>query len=242
MSFKLDTRQFERRLAQYIPLARKDIADELNRRSANILMWAIKYTEKANLGALRSIFARSATVYTTAKSISRSSGARGIKIRKPSKKVIRGTMDGYRIANYRRNIKLGRRPTGNPPGGGLGGASMKAYIRKTFRALGSAVGYLKSGWIPALRVFKESGSAGDQTAKIKGKRGTASYGGGTRAKPGEIIRSYFYSTVNPRTYARGPVSIDKRLNTALQKAIDHQTRDMMEYINDRIKKRADKSL
>ena len=117
MSFKLDTRQFERRLAQYVPLARKDIADELNRRSANILMWAIKYTEKASLGALRSIFARSATVMrpTTSKKT-------GItRITKPRQKVVHGTMDGYRIANYRRNIRLGRRPTGNPPGGGLGG-------------------------------------------------------------------------------------------------------------------------
>jgi hypothetical protein len=150
-------------------------------------------------------------------------------------------MDGYRIANYRRNIRLGRRPTGNPPGGGLGGASMKAYIRKMTRSLGSAIGYLKSGWLPALRIFKETGGSGD-SAKLKGRKGTANYGGGTRAKPGEIIRSYFYSTANPRTFARGPVSIDKRLNTALQKAIDHQTRDMMVYINDRLKKRADKSL
>ena len=62
MSFKLDTRQFERRLEQYIPLARKDIADELNRRSANILMKAIRNTEKASLGALRAVFAKSATV------------------------------------------------------------------------------------------------------------------------------------------------------------------------------------
>lgn len=238
MSFKLDTKQFERRLAQYVPLARKDIADELNRRSANILMWAIKYTEKASLGALRAIFARSKTVMRP--TTSKKTGV--TKFTRPRQKVIHGTMDGYRIANYRRNIRLGRRPTGNPPGGGLGGASMKAYIRKTFRALGSAVGYLKSGWIPALRIFKESGSAGEQTARLKGKRGTASYGGGTKAKPGEIIRSYFYSTANPRTFARGPVSIDKRLNTALQKAIDNQTRDMMEYINRKMKERADKSL
>jgi hypothetical protein len=236
MSFKLDTRQFERRLEQYVPLARKDIADELNRRSANILMWAIKYTEKANLGALRAIFAKSATVMRPV-----TSKKTGITRFTKPRKVVRGTMDGYRIANYRRNIRLGRRPTGNPPGGGLGGDSMKAYIRKTFRALGSAVGYLKAGWIPALRVFKEAGGS-SESAKLKGRKGTASYGGGTRAKPGEIIRSYFYSTANPRTFARGPVSIDKRLNTALQKAIDHQTRDMMEYINRKLKERADKSL
>lgn len=237
MSFKLDTRQFERRLEQYIPLARKDIADELNRRSANILMKAIRNTERANLGALRSIFSKYAMVMrpTTSKKT-------GItKLTKPRQRVIRGTLDGYRIANYRRNIRMGRRPTGNPPGGGLGGASMRAYIRKTFRALGSAVGYLKSGWIPALRVFKASGGAVD-TAKLKGKKGTASFGGGTRAKPGDIIRSYFYSTANPRTFARGPVSIDKRLNTALQKAVDEETADMMVYINRKLKERADKSL
>lgn len=237
MSFKLDTRQFERRLEQYIPLARKDIADELNRRSANILMKAIRNTEKASLGALRAIFAKSATVMRP--TTSRKTGI--TRFTKPRQKAIRGTLDGYRIANYRRNIRMGRRPTGNPPGGGLGGASMKAYIRKTFRALGSAVGYLKSGWIPALRVFKASGGAVD-TAKLKGKKGTASFGGGTRAKPGDIIRSYFYSTANPRTFARGPVSIDKRLNTALQKAVDEETADMMVYINRKLKERADKSL
>lgn len=237
MSFKLDTRQFERRLEQYIPLARKDIADELNRRSANILMKAIRNTEKASLGALRAIFAKSATVYRP--TTSKKTGV--TKFGKPRQKVIHGTMDGYRIANYRRNIKMGRRPTGNPPGGGLGGASMKAYIRKTFKALGSAVGYLKAGWLPALRVFKESGKSTD-SAKLRGGKGTASHGGGTKAKPGELVRSYFYSTANPRTYVKGPVSIDQRLNIALQKAVDEETADMMVYINRKIKERADKSL
>lgn len=237
MSFKLDTRQFERRLEQYIPLARKDIAEEVNRRSANILMKAISNTEKASIGALRAIFAKSATVMRP--KLNKKTGE--IKFTKPKKKVIHGTMDGYRIANYRRNIRMGRRPTGNPPGGGLGGASMKAYIRKTFRALGSSVGYLKAGWLPALSVFKTSGGRGD-SAKLKSKKGSASFGGAEKAKPGDIIRSYFYSTANPRTFARGPVSIEKRLNTALQKAVDEETKDMMIYINKKLKERADKSL
>jgi len=237
MSFKLDTRQFERRLEQYVPLARKDITDELNRRSASILMKAIRITEKASLGALRSLFSKNATVMRV-----RTNKKTGVtRITKPKQKVVHGTMDGYRIANYRRNIRMGRRPTGNPPGGGLGGASMKAYIRKTFKALGSAVGYLKSGWLPALRVFKQSGGAGD-SAKLKGKKGTASFGGGTRATPGETMRAYFYSTANPRTFAKGPVSIETRLNSALQKAVDEETEDMMPYIFRKIQERADKSL
>jgi hypothetical protein len=237
MSFKLDTRQFERRLEQYVPLARKDITNELNRRSANILMKAIANTEKASLGALRSLFSRNATVMRA-----RTNKKTGVtRITKPRQRVVHGTMDGYRIANYRRNIRLGRRPTGNPPGGGLGGASMKAYIRKTFKALGSAVGYLKSGWLPALRVFKQAGGASD-SAKLRGKKGTASFGGGTRATPAETIRTYFYSTANPRTFAKGPVSIETRLNTALQKAVDEETEDMIPYIFRKIQERADKSL
>lgn len=237
MSFKLDTRQFERRLEQYIPLARKDIADELNRRSANILMWAIKYTEKAALNELRNIFTKSSTVMRAVTPRK----TKQTRFTKPRKRI-GGTLDGYRILNYRRNIRLGRRPTGNPPGGGLGGQSMREYVKKTFRALGSAVGYLKSGWLPALQVFKQTGGSAPDTAKLKGKRGTASFGGGTRAKPGDIIRSYFYSTANPRTFARGPVPIEARLNTALQKAVDNQTADMMIYINRKMKERADKSL
>lgn len=238
MGFKLDTGQFERRLAQYMQFARKDITEEVNRRSANILMWAIKYTEKANLERIRSIFAKSAMVMKVRKS--KKTGITSFT--KPKKSVVHGTMAGYKIANYRRNIRLGRLPTGNPPGGGLGGDSMKAYIRKTFRGLGSAVGYLKSGWLPALAIFKNGGRASEETAKLKGKKGTASFGGGLIAKPGPIIRSYFYSTANPRTYAKGPASIDQRLNIALQKAVDNQTRDMMDYINRKMQERADKSL
>lgn len=233
MSFKLDTTRFERALVQYVPMARKDITDEVNRRSANILMWAIKYTAKANISSLRSIFSK----YSTLPPKMTKSGKPG----KARQKFQRGTLDGYRIANYRRNIRLGRMPTGNPPGGGLGGASMKAYIRKTFRSLGSAVGYLKAGWIPALRIFKQAGGSSD-SAKLKGRGGTASYGGGIKATPGEVIRSYFFSTASPRTYAAGPVQIDKRLNDALQKAVDNQTKDMMEYIVTRLKARGDKAL
>lgn len=236
MSFKLDTSKFERALVQYVPLARKDITDEVNRRSANILMWAIKYTAKASPAIVRAIFAKSSTV--TRVSVSKKTG---VAKQRQVQKFTRGTLDGYRIANYRRNIRLGRLPTGNPPGGGLGGASMRAYIRKTFKALGSSVGYLKSGWLPALKIFKQSGGA-SETAKLRGGRGTASFGGGIKAVPAELIRSYFYSTANPRTYASGPVSIDKRLNSALQQAVDNQTRDMLVYIARKLRERADKSL
>ncbi|NBW20460.1 MAG: hypothetical protein EBR82_72080, partial [Caulobacteraceae bacterium] len=63
MAFILDTKQFNRQLTIYLNETQKNVAKQVNKRSANIIMKAMQYTRRASADAINS-FMRKEVVHT----------------------------------------------------------------------------------------------------------------------------------------------------------------------------------
>jgi hypothetical protein len=216
----------------YLNYTQNNVSKEVNRRSANIIMWAMKYTKRASATSINALMRREIVHSQVVKypKAGKSGKHRTIEPKRPQ--VTRhGTLAGYKIYNYwrkRRGLKS------------LGGKDMGQKLKLFIDAVVRSTAYITAAWYPALNLFRPSGNV----AGVKppnNPKGTAMHGGGVLAKPGTIIRSYFYNTAYPQSRS------DKRTKTPsdiagppLDMAMKRETQDMKVWLEDQMQKTGDK--
>ena len=233
MSFILDTRQFNRQLATYLNFTQKNVANQVYKRSANIIMKSLQYTRRADDTSINSLMRREVIASEVVKypKAGRPGGARILQSKAP--KVTRhATLAGYKIYNYWRKRRgltalVGRQMSGK----------LKAFIDSIVQS----TAYIASGWYPALNLFKKANANMAGVKPPRNPKGTASKGGGMIAKPGLVVRSYFYNTAYPqsRSDKRG-LSVTDIAGRPLDLAMSLEEQDMKQWLESEMKKTGDK--
>jgi len=233
VSFILDTRQFNRQLATYLNFTQENVANQVNKRSANIIMKSMQYTRRADASAINALMRREVIASEVVKypKAGRPGGARILQSKAP--KVTRhATLAGYKIYNYwrkRRGLKT------------LGGKQMSGMVKRFIDSIVQSTGYITSGWYPALNLFKKANANMAGVKPPRNPKGTASKGGGMIAKPGLVVRSYFYNTAYPqsRSDKRG-LSVTDIAGRPLDLAMSLEEQDMKQWLESEMKKTGDK--
>lgn len=222
--FKLDTTDFNKTIDRYVSERNVDFVKEANRRAANIIMNAMKYTKRTNparvvaeLGAIEKVRLLKSGKETKAKR---------------NREFYKGTPVGYKIFNWRRKF----RPESLPPklrGGGLGGKKMGVLYNSFVKSAKRSCAYVVAGWIPALNRYKEIGVRAK--SEVKGKPSSRTSAGKGYAIPaqsaGDYIKTVFVNTVN---------GIEKIGQAPLRLAFRLEEFDMKQYIERKEQERLNK--
>ena len=236
MAFILDTRQFNSQLTKYLNYTQDNVASQVNKRSANIIMKSMQYTRRANAGAINALMRREVIASEVIKypKAGRAWKGKQLEPKQPKNpKVTRhATLAAYKIYNYwrkRRGMKA------------LGGKQMSGKVKIFIDSIVKSTAYITSGWYPALNLFKRAGSNVSGVKPPSNPKGTASKGGGIVAKPGPVVRSYFYNSANPpsRSDKKG-MNVSDIAGRPLDIAMSREEADMKEWLEDEMKKTADK--
>ena len=235
MAFILDTRQFNSQLTKYLNFTQKNVATQVNKRSANIIMKSMQYTRRASASAISSFMRQSVgkeTIHSEVIKYPKAGKTGKYRIVRPKNPKITRTLLVYKIYNYWRK-RRGQRPVGGKEMGGL--------AIKFLNSILSSTAYITSGWYPALNLFKRAGSNVSGVKPPSSPKGTASRGGGIVAKPGLVVRSYFYNTANPpsRSDKKG-MNVSDIAGRPLDIAMSREEADMKEWLEGEMKKTADK--
>jgi len=222
--FKLDTAEFNRTIDRYVSERNVDFVKEANRRAANIIMNAMKYTKRTNparvvaeLGAIEKVRLLKSGKETKAKR---------------NREFYKGTPAGFKIFNWRRKF----RSQSLPPklrGGGLGGKQMGVLYNSFVKSAKRSCAYVVAGWIPALNRYKEMGVRAN--SEIKRKPSSQTSAGKGYAIPaqsaGDYIKTIFVNAVN---------GIEKIGQAPLRLAFRLEELDMKQYIERKEQERLNK--
>jgi len=222
--FKLDTTDFNKTIDRYVSERNVDFVKEANRRAANSIMNAMKYTKRTNparvvaeLGAIEKVRLLKSGKETKAKR---------------NREFYKGTPVGYKIFNWRRKF----RPESLPPklrGGGLGGKKMGVLYNSFVKSAKRSCAYVVAGWIPALNRYKEIGVRAN--SEVKRKPSSKTSAGKGYAIPaqsvGDYIKTIFVNAVN---------GIEKIGQAPLRLAFRLEELDMKQYIERKEQERLNK--
>jgi hypothetical protein len=235
MDIYINSKPFETAFSDYIEKkAKPDIAKELNRRAANIIMNAMAMTQRADPDSVADDLGAYAVV-------ERKRFKKGVKAGQLHKKATTTYRDKeagkiFKILNYRRRFRadsLPKRLQGAPSGN----IKMKGFATKFVKSVKSSCGYIAAGWIPALKVFLTASKGGvlksndasqslQQRFKNIANNKFAKMGYGNPAVPSDVILKCTFGNA-----ARGANKIAKE---PLIKAINREIADMKVYIEGKI--------
>lgn len=235
MDVFVNSKPFENVFEQYIQKnAKVKIAEELNRRAANIIMEAMRLTTRVDPDTI----ADDLGAYSVHERKRFKKGAKAGQLAKNIKVTYRDKESGkiFRILNWRRKFRpdsLAKRLQGAP----TGNKKMKGFATKFVKSTKSSCGYIAAGWIPALKTFLtasrgknlRSNDASENLRKrfknIENNK-FAKLGYGNLANPSDVVMKCTFGNA-----ARGANVIAKE---PLAKAINAEIADMKVYIEGKI--------
>lgn len=241
--FKLDSKSFNKTLENYAVTFKKDLANECNRRAANICARAIKNTKRANVDRIIRDMKATETVKASYVKETKRRGqyvalGKGGKTTQGELTVgYMGKSEGFAIANWR--LKRGKtkgfyRRFPNKfagPGRGKRGGTASAFYERFVRRAKSSSAYIAAGWLKAYNSFKEV-VVGKVIKPDKEMRffakiiGSAARGKGLpAASGGETVKAIFFNTAD---------GVNKIGEDALVSAIKEEEVDMIKYMADRM--------
>jgi hypothetical protein len=231
VTFKLNDREFQRTLRQYVRLSRRTIPDIVNTKAFYIARRAVRETPKAD--KLKIGKELSQMVYT---------------FKATKKGAVRGFSKVRRYDSFGRStevplvyllIQARRRRQGKK---GLYGSKMAEAVRRFIPSRQSTVAFLKSGWLPAIkqlsRFAKEKSGAAPPDSSVKqiGRdRGRA-----VPARDGFRVKAVIENAVGQGggEEAHHSDALERYGAPALQRAIDAEEASMRQYIEQQLKKQA----
>jgi hypothetical protein len=235
MDVFVNSKPFEDVFEQYIQKNTKvKIADELNRRAANIIMKAMAMTPrttpdeiKKDLGVMQIVQQR---VIKSGKR--KGQLTKGKRFFKPDP----NTAKVFKIFNWRRKFRPDSLPK-RLQGAATGNVKMKGLVDKFVKSARSSAGYIAAGWIPALKVFltaakgqrlqsNDASKSLQQRFKYIENNKFAKLGYGNLANPSDVVIKCTFGNA-----ARGADVIAKE---PLTKAINAEIADMKVYIEGKI--------
>ena len=235
MDIVINSKPFESVFEKYIQRRKVDIAKELNRRAANIIMKAMEETPRVDAGSIPKELG--ADLIRVNQRMIKSGKRKGMLTK--GKLVYAANPQErkpYRIFNWRRRFRpdsLPQRLKGNP----TGNKKMKGLISKFISSVKSSCGYIGAGWIPALKVFLTA-SKGQSL-----KTNDASKGLQRRFKyieNNKYAKAGYGNLANPRdvimraTFGNAARGADKVAKQPLITAMNREVTDMKLYIEGKI--------
>lgn len=226
MSVKLDTSKFDEAFKRYVAITNRDLHTATNTTAYYIARKAVWFTEKANKEQVKSSLVSVVTSQVT--------NRKGAVVTRRKKSLVKARDHDAPLAAVIINAR--RKRAGKK---GLFGAQMKAAVREMIAARVRSVAYIKSGWIPAIRTLEGVADKGkqpriDSSAKQLGKpKGYAVPARGLSWTPVAKIVNEAYAKRDKKD-AFGKVG-----GGGLQMAIDDETASKNQYIEDKMKERAE---
>lgn len=234
-TFRLNTSQWNRAAALYAVATKRTMAEAINKKASWIVRRALWYTPKADYGKMgaelgQELQTRTRVNRRTGKEISFLSAIKSQKEKRGSTWLPQFASDRSGTAPLLALIINKRRGQKGQPG--LYGSAMKREFRKIFGARARSIGFLKSGWLPALNLFRRfsGGGAGarglppvDTSTKQKG----AAKGGGRIATPARPVAVIWNSASAKRDHKQALFKYGK---PALQRAYDEEIADLYQFL------------
>lgn len=214
VTFKIERKEFDRTLRVYRQYSKKDPATICNTKALFITRGAILETPKADK---RSIVRELGRIIKRGKN-------------KGKLKLKSGTEHDAPLAALIINKRRG-------PGRGLYGAAMEEAVRAMLAARMRSIGFLKSGWIAAIRILlpfanRRGAPRQDRSAQ---QVGTAK-GNATPAREGWRAKATFENNAS-RNRSNNDALV-KFGGPALQRAFDAEERSMLVYIEGKMRESA----
>ena len=224
---ELDTKAFDAALNKYMDITSKSIVDVLNMKAYVIAAESLNATIKTNpqdierdLGKVIAVkWINKKGKQKTSKQISG-----GVKSRTTSAPL------AVLLVNKRQG-KLGKP--------GLYGNNMKAAIIKLINRRKKSVAFLRSGWVPAIKILSRLAKNASTTPQDTTMRGEAK-GGAIPARDELVSWAEIWNSVKGGKQESG--FVHKKLQEALQFAIDKETASMYEYMERKLQEAADKTI
>jgi hypothetical protein len=219
--FRLDTSEFDRTVRKYMELSKRDWAQVLNTKAFFIARRATLETKKADPKEIRALRERAAI----------GTGTRYNKSGKARKVTIRDDLSTSRAA---RILQAARRDAGQPaiPRAELAGAVRRFIARRL-----SSVAYLRSGWIPAIKILEPLSDVRGSPRADKGAKQFGRPKGG--AKPARGLWRTAVEIFNAAvTRKKGDEGLRKYGQDGLQLAFNHELRSMKDYVERKLTARA----
>lgn len=208
---KLDVREFQRALVEYIPTTKKSLAQICNERALNIAARAIPPTPKAEKQKIEALGVVGYTVLSK----------KGTRLKRA--KAILSVGGRMRDIYVARMIKRGENPKD---------LTAKEIADRVKRALGArlrSIGFIKSGWLPAM---KRLGIAAGKQAKLRilgdSKTVGRDKGYAIEAKPGFTPSATIVNMAGSLTDDNGHALV-KFGAPALQQAVNAEARELLEH-------------
>lgn len=219
ITFRIDTREFDRAIEQYLDYTKRGLADVLNKKALFISRGALRLTPSTPAGAITSSLGKVIRHRNTVDIKSTKAGA--------VYSNLGGKQSEAPLAALIINARRGRES--HP---GLYGADMSVAVAQLIAARNRSRAFLKSGWIPAIRALsplvKQSyGTEGGNGRAIQVNRAK---GSATPARPGLTCKAIIenFASGNHETHE----ALHKYGGPALQQAFNNEAASMDRFVAD----------
>lgn len=228
---KINQSEFRSALREYVKHTKRDLPTILNTKGFYIARGAARSTHKASEAAIKTYFGAAMVL-----KLVRGKGGMRFSRNKRGESTL-GAMSKHNapllavIINSKRG-KSGRK--------GLQGADMVEAVKRTYKAILASIGFIKSGWIPAIKGFepfaekKSSAPPMDKGAKVIGQN----KGGVIPARESWTPKAIFWNSASAKRDHKG--ALDRYATEGLQKAINDEVRSMREYIERKLQATANR--
>lgn len=215
MNLEFDTKQFERTLRRYLASTSKDVATALNTKAYELAWHTERNTKRASRAEIEQL------------------GIVGHKLRKDRKtgRLKKGAAIHERNSRARAIVVGKRRKAGQE----LNNREITKEARQLVTGRLRAIGYLASGWIPAIKKLKPFSDFKKGGVKSRKRAGTTNTGNAvvaTEQRKIAVIENALKALKNPEVIAKG--------EAALKKAALIVMRDIEQYFIKKMKKSAQK--
>ena len=233
IKFTVDDREFQRTLRAYARQSRRDAADIVNRKALFVSLRAIKETPKADKLAIgKELSALIFDFKQTAKGYIR-------KLKTATRFGRFGQTHEVPIVALLINAQRGRQGKK-----GLYGDAMKQAVQKFISARQRTVAFLRSGWLPAVKVLSplvrnKSGAPKVDSETMHRRPGA---GGAIAASEGWRVKATIHNAIaaggkDAQHHAQG---VERYGVPALQRALKLEEQDMRQFMEDKARESARK--
>lgn len=228
---KIDDREFNRTLRAYMEQTKRTLPEILNQKAYSISMAATKLTYKASFERIRGELGVVASKLKVNKT-----GKRKGKFSRGGKVYAGQESGGAPFLAKIINAARGRRGEK-----GLQGAEMKAAMKKVYNARVGAIGFIRSGWLPAVAAFARAIGKPVKSRTEKWLQRTAmSIGGARPAKPGPRPLAVFWNSATARPENTNTKDVYKYAKEGLQAAMNQEVGRMKQHMEDKLQRQAAK--
>ena len=245
-AFRLDTREFDAAIAEYIQTTRRDICDIVNQRAYNVAVRAFDLTPPSGSAGKMGI-AGAPTIYAEKQKIKaelyRKLADSLIRPKTgPNKGKLKQGRHKIRAKNFTFGVLIYQARRGRYGQPGLYGAEMEARSTGMIEARVRGVGYLKAVWLPILRglhnIVRFKVWPKQRMDELARWPGSVGWGSVQPAQPGDNVFVLLRTSLRVRTSQDSKIGPLQQM--VMQQAIDEEGAEMHRHVQEKLQETANK--